>query len=305
MRLDGYYVLADLVGVPDLFRRVGPVLKSAIPGRPHDPTVEALTPKARRIVVTWVLVLVPFLLFNLVLIVASLPKLMATAWDSAVRLIGTWGDASQLERVVVVVQLMTLAIPILGITLALFGAARRALTALRTWSDGSGWRRGLVVGGLAALALLLALVWWPDGAWRPYDKDDKGTLQETVYQVLPVGKGTPLFRNLFDGSGHRSGTGDAPEGGPQAPPAGSTGSGGGVLPTGVPGGLPTGQLPGVGDLPVPAATVERGVDPPNPGGVPVPGATASGQASAPTSTSSPQPSLSASVDPTPSVSPTP
>ena len=266
LRLDGYYVLADLVGVPDLFRRVGPVLKSAIPGRPHDPTVEALTPKARRIVVTWVLVLVPFLLFNMTLIVISLPKLVATAWDSAARLVGTWGDASQLERVVVVVQLMTLAIPILGLTMALFGAARRALTALRTWSEGSARRRGLVVSGLAALAVVLALVWWPDGAWRPYDKDDKGTIQETVYQVVPVGKGTPLFRSLLGADGDGSGTGDAPAGGPQAPPGSSTGSGGGVLPTGVPGGLPTGQLPGVGDLPEPAVTVDRGVDPPDPAG---------------------------------------
>jgi putative peptide zinc metalloprotease protein len=304
LRLDGYYVLADLVGVPDLFRRVGPVLKSALPGRPHDPTVEALTPKARRIVVTWVVVLVPFLLFNLVLMVTSLPKLVATAWDSAVRLIGTWGDASQLERVVVVVQLMTLAIPLLGITMALVGAARRGVAALRRWSEGSTRRRALVTTGLAALAVVLALVWWPDGAWRPYDKDDKGTLQETIYQVVPVGHGTPLFRNLIGGNGDGSGTDDAPVGRPQAPPDSTTGGGDG-LPTGVPGGLPTGQLPGTDDLPEPAATVKGGVDPPDPGGVAVPGATASGQASAPTGTSSPQPSASASVDPTPPVSPSP
>jgi len=303
LRLDGYYVLADLVGVPDLFRRVGPVLKSAIPGRRHDPSVEALTPKARRIVVTWVLVLVPFLLFNLVLIVASLPKLMATAWDSAARMLGTWGDASQLERVVLVVQLMTLAIPVLGLTMVLVGAARRAVTALRRWSEGSRRRRLLVSGGLAAVAVVLALVWWPDGAWRPYDEDDEGTLQETVSQVVPVGHGTPLFRSLFggngDGSDDQGGTGDAPD--PQAPP-GSSGDGNG-LPTGLPNGLPTRGLPGVGDLPEPAATVERSVDPPDVGGVPVPGATASGEASAPTATSSPQPSATASVEPTPSLSP--
>jgi hypothetical protein len=158
--------------------------------------------------------------------------------------------------------------------------------------------------------VLLALVWWPDGAWRPYDKDDKGTLQETVSQVLPVGKGTPLFRSLLGGDGGGSGT-DVPAGDPLSPPDSSTGSGGGVLPTGVPGGLvpgglPTGQLPGTDDLPAPVATVEGSVDPPDPGGVPAPGATASGQASAPTSTSSPQPTASASADPTtPPVSPTP
>ena len=31
LRLDGYYVVSDLVGVPDLFRRIGPVLRSAMP----------------------------------------------------------------------------------------------------------------------------------------------------------------------------------------------------------------------------------------------------------------------------------
>ena len=33
LRLDGYYVVSDLVGVPDLFKRTGPVLRSMIPGR--------------------------------------------------------------------------------------------------------------------------------------------------------------------------------------------------------------------------------------------------------------------------------
>ena len=32
VRFDGYYVLSDLAGVPDLFARVGPVLRSLRPG---------------------------------------------------------------------------------------------------------------------------------------------------------------------------------------------------------------------------------------------------------------------------------
>ncbi|HEV8221663.1 MAG TPA: hypothetical protein VGQ05_15440, partial [Streptosporangiaceae bacterium] len=31
VRFDGYYILSDLVGVPDLFARVVPILKSALP----------------------------------------------------------------------------------------------------------------------------------------------------------------------------------------------------------------------------------------------------------------------------------
>lgn len=65
IRFDGYYVLADLAGVPDLFARVRPVLRSLVPGRPEDPRVAELRPAARRLVVGWVLVVVPTLTLGL------------------------------------------------------------------------------------------------------------------------------------------------------------------------------------------------------------------------------------------------
>ena len=61
VRFDGYYVLADLAGLPDLFSRVGPVLRSLRPGIAPDPRVSELHPTARRLVVGWVLVVVPSL----------------------------------------------------------------------------------------------------------------------------------------------------------------------------------------------------------------------------------------------------
>ena len=33
LRLDGYYILSDLTGVPDMFARIKPILKSALPGQ--------------------------------------------------------------------------------------------------------------------------------------------------------------------------------------------------------------------------------------------------------------------------------
>ncbi len=33
LRFDGYHVLADLTGVPDLYQRIGPVLSGLLPGR--------------------------------------------------------------------------------------------------------------------------------------------------------------------------------------------------------------------------------------------------------------------------------
>ena len=55
VRLDGYFVLADLVGVPDLFARVRPVLASLRPGRGPDPRVTALRRSTRIVVTVWVL----------------------------------------------------------------------------------------------------------------------------------------------------------------------------------------------------------------------------------------------------------
>src|SRR5690349_21411724 len=42
VRFDGYFILSDLVGVPDLFARVAPILGSALSRGPRDPRVTGL-----------------------------------------------------------------------------------------------------------------------------------------------------------------------------------------------------------------------------------------------------------------------
>lgn len=76
VRFDGYFILADLAGVPDLFSRVRPVLLSHLPGRPTDPRVAELRPMARRLVTAWVLLVVPTLLAGLAWLAYSLPYLI-------------------------------------------------------------------------------------------------------------------------------------------------------------------------------------------------------------------------------------
>ncbi|WP_136609368.1 hypothetical protein [Sinomonas albida] len=79
IRLDGYFVLADLAGVPDLFARVGPVLRSLVPGRGVDPRVSELRPVSRWIVTSWVLIVVPFLAGVVVWLAVSLPYILTSA----------------------------------------------------------------------------------------------------------------------------------------------------------------------------------------------------------------------------------
>src|SRR5919199_3164801 len=62
LRLDGYYVVSDLTGVPDLFARIRPILQSLVPGKRPDAGVTALKPWVRVVVTAWVLTVIPVLL---------------------------------------------------------------------------------------------------------------------------------------------------------------------------------------------------------------------------------------------------
>jgi putative peptide zinc metalloprotease protein len=69
VRFDGYWVLSDIVGVPDLFARIKPALRSIRHWRkPAD-----LTWKATIIVTSWVVVIVPLLLGGMVLTIKRFP----------------------------------------------------------------------------------------------------------------------------------------------------------------------------------------------------------------------------------------
>ncbi len=61
LRFDGYHVLADLTGVPDLYQRIGPILRASLPGRWHQPEATALKTWARLVVIAWVLIVVPLM----------------------------------------------------------------------------------------------------------------------------------------------------------------------------------------------------------------------------------------------------
>ncbi len=55
VRFDGYFILSDIVGVPDLFARVAPVVRSGPARDSQDPRVASLRPRARAVITGWVL----------------------------------------------------------------------------------------------------------------------------------------------------------------------------------------------------------------------------------------------------------
>ena len=84
LRFDGYHVLADLAGVPDLYHRIRPTLLGLLPHRWKSPENKVLKPWARATITLWVLVTVPMMALMLLALIAAVPRLLGTA-GSAVR----------------------------------------------------------------------------------------------------------------------------------------------------------------------------------------------------------------------------
>lgn len=186
IRADGYHILADITGVPDLFAHIGPTLRSLIPGR-DEPS--ALHGRARAIVTLWVLVVVPALLALAIGAILLLPRLAASAWasgrDLATAIPTQAGDADVLGVLTSALQLLALALPVLGSIVVTQHIARMAVRNGRAWSAGSAPRG--VAATLAGVAALggLAWAWWPDGQYRPVRGDEDWTVAGLVQAAVP------------------------------------------------------------------------------------------------------------------------
>src|SRR5215212_8579365 len=165
LRLDGYYIISDLTGVPDMFARVRPTLASLIPGRKRDPRVEELKPWVRAAVSAYVFTVVPLLVFSAVMMIVQAHRVFTTAYDS----LGlryhdvsvAFGAGNAVAGLAGVIQMAVLVLPLAGIVVTSGRIGRRVGVAAWTWSAGEPVRRAAVVGPLVAAAGLLALVWWP------------------------------------------------------------------------------------------------------------------------------------------------
>ncbi|HET6502843.1 MAG TPA: hypothetical protein VFG87_18980 [Amycolatopsis sp.] len=79
VRLDGYYILGDLVGVPNLFEQIPPILRHAVLRREPARSIRNLRRRVRVIITIWVALVVPALLAAMVNMVIFLPRYLDTA----------------------------------------------------------------------------------------------------------------------------------------------------------------------------------------------------------------------------------
>ena len=197
VRLDGYYIVSDLAGVPDMFRRVGPTLKSLLPWRRPDPAVAELKRWVRIAVSAYVLTVVPLLLFVLLITVTNMPRVLATSWDSGSLELqkiqhaadsGAWLSVASGS-----IQLAVLVLIPAGLLLTLLQLGRRV--AERAWkaTEDRPAARRMLIAVAAGAAAFTAYTWFPAVVYRPIQPGEKGTLRGAFAELSALTNGRPAL----------------------------------------------------------------------------------------------------------------
>ncbi len=191
VRFDGYHILADATGVPDLFQRIKPTLLALVPWRKTDPEARLLKPWARAVVTVWVLVTVPLLVFSLASMVIALPRILGTAWANAAQqqamLSHSAASGDFADSAVRALAIICIGLPVLGIFYILLRLGRQLITGLWQKTRGKTLQRGAAMAAVVAVTAGLAWAWWPGAeTYRPVQPYERGTLGDVTTAVFPA-----------------------------------------------------------------------------------------------------------------------
>lgn len=191
VRFDGYHVLADATGVPDLFQRIRPTLLGLLPWRWNSAESRMLKPGARAVITAWVLVVVPLLLLAVLSLVLAFPRMVGSAWqgvqDQSARFADALAATDAGSAAGSALGIIAIAIPTAGICYILVRLVRQLLLSAWRSFPGRPLRRALSLTVVAAMLAGVAFAWWPHSErYRPIEAYEDGTLAGLV-----AGAGSP------------------------------------------------------------------------------------------------------------------
>jgi len=166
VRLDGYWALADVTGIPDFFSQTGAFLRSLRPlPASAGQRLPRLKPWVSRVFAVYLALTVPVLALLFVLMVRGIPRFVTLGWDAlfyqarVFAIAHARGDV--LLMAAVASQLVLLALAMLAVVYVLYGVSHAPIRALWNWSVPTPARR--LAGALIAVTVvgLVALLWAP------------------------------------------------------------------------------------------------------------------------------------------------
>src|SRR3954454_14220143 len=195
IRLDGYYIVSDLTGVPDMFARTRPTLASLLPWNDTSDRVNELKTWVRGVVTAYVFIVVPLLLFMFGMMVINAPRVISTAFDSFFsqyhKVQHAFDGGSALTGAFGVVQMAILLLPALALVATFWMLLRRVTVGVWTPTDGKPVARAAFVVVMAGLLAFVGYLWWPNREDRTIPPGEEGTVQGAVQQFQHIDSGRP------------------------------------------------------------------------------------------------------------------
>ena len=185
LRFDGYHVLADLAGVPDLYHRIKPTLLGLLPHRWRLPENRMLKPSARIVITLWVLVTIPLMALMLLAVVRAVPRLLGSAGsvlrEDLAALAEAWSAAVYVDVAAYAFQVLGVVLPVLACALILGRVGFRFFRGLSRWSQGSPVKRVAAAALTSTVITALCWAWWPNpGTYEPIRPGERGLFTELV-----------------------------------------------------------------------------------------------------------------------------
>ncbi|HEY3110066.1 MAG TPA: hypothetical protein VGL23_14985 [Chloroflexota bacterium] len=199
VRLDGYWVLADITGIPDFFSHMGAFLRSVLPIKWEGRKLPELKWWAKAVFAGYLLIVLPLLAFVVFVAIKSLPRIAATTWDSFGQQLGhvgqAWAAGDGLAVLAGLVSTIALALPMLGLVYMFYNLGKTGIGLLWRWSEGSPPKRVAATGVAAAIVGLLVFLWAPQlpllgrpgplyaaaaPDFRPIAPDERATLGDAL-----------------------------------------------------------------------------------------------------------------------------
>ena len=230
VRMDGYWILADLTGIPDFFSQMGAFVRSLF-GK-QEGEIADLKPWAKTVFILYTIIVIPLIALLVFFAIKTFPTVFATALDSASKLAGTAGNGLAKGDVIAaaaaVVQILILGLQVLGLGVVVFTVLKRIFVGLWRWGSGSPRKRMASSFASLAIVALLVFLWTPalpNGAPGPL----YGTATQNFSPIPQTARGTigdavPAVDAIVPPTLREPAPADAPTSAPQASPSAGPGS---------------------------------------------------------------------------------